>query len=389
MSPTRRWTAGLTGQDWIAEHEAATGDTVVDVADLVYSKQSFRKVRWVLAAPEDSRYRTPQDFAGATIATELVRVTEAYFARLEIPVKVEFSWGATEVKPPLLADGIVEATETGSTLRANRLRIIDTVIESNPQLIANAAAQADDWKRTKIENLALLLRAAIEAQGRVGLMLNVRRADLDRIVNLLPALQRPTVAPLSSDEWVAVTTIIEESCVRELIPKLKAAQAEGDCGVSAQQDRALTRDADHRDIAPAGRRAVDRPAAGDRPGDHPRCRADHRRRAARRRHRSAALRAAVRPLDRPCRSLTRRHAASAPVPRSGAAHRATHGGRPHPPYCPAADAARLEDDGARRGRHRAASQSAAAGRMLRARRTAPAAIVAVDDGDSRASRRRT
>ena len=219
--------AGLTGQDWIAEHEAATGDTVVDVADLVYSKQSFRKVRWVLAAPEDSRYRTPQDFAGATIATELVRVTEAYFARLEIPVKVEFSWGATEVKPPLLADGIVEATETGSTLRANRLRIIDTVIESNPQLIANAAAQADDWKRTKIENLALLLRAAIEAQGRVGLMLNVRRADLDRIVNLLPALQRPTVAPLSSDEWVAVTTIIEESCVRELIPKLKAAQAEG------------------------------------------------------------------------------------------------------------------------------------------------------------------
>ena len=219
--------AGLTGQDWIAEHEAATGDTVVDVADLVYSKQSFRKVRWVLAAPEDSRYRTPQDFASATIATELVRVTEAYFARLEIPVKVEFSWGATEVKPPLLADGIVEATETGSTLRANRLRIIDTVIESNPQLIANAAAQADDWKRTKIENLALLLRAAIEAQGRVGLMLNVRRADLDRIVNLLPALQRPTVAPLSSDEWVAVTTIIEESCVRELIPKLKAAQAEG------------------------------------------------------------------------------------------------------------------------------------------------------------------
>ncbi len=219
--------AGLTGQDWIAEHEAATGDTVVDVADLVYSKQSFRKVRWVLAAPEDSKYRVPRDFAGATIATELVRVTEAYFARLEIPVKVEFSWGATEVKPPLLADGIVEATETGSTLRANRLRIIDTVIESNPQLIANAAAQADHWKRTKIENLALLLRAAIEAQGRVGLMLNVRRADLDRIVNLLPALQRPTVAPLSSDEWVAVTTIIEESCVRELIPKLKAAQAEG------------------------------------------------------------------------------------------------------------------------------------------------------------------
>jgi len=219
--------AGLTGQDWIAEHQAATGDTVVDVADLVYSKQSFRKVRWVLAAPEDSRYRTPQDLAGATIATELVRVTEAYFQRLEVPVKVEFSWGATEVKPPLLADAIVEATETGSTLRANRLRIIDTVIESNPQLITNTAARADEWKRTKIDNVALLLRAAIEAQGRVGLMLNVRRTDLKTVVSLLPALHRPTVAPLSDDGWVAVTTIIEESSVRELIPKLKATRAEG------------------------------------------------------------------------------------------------------------------------------------------------------------------
>ena len=219
--------AGLTGQDWIAEHQTATGDTVVDIADLVYSKQSFRKVRWVLCAPEESRYRTPQDFAGATIATELVRVTEAYFERLKVPVKVEFSWGATEVKPPLLADGIVEATETGSTLRANRLRIIDTVIESNPQLIANAAALKDEWKRTKLENMALLLRAAMEAQGRVALMLNVRRSELEAVVNLLPALQRPTVAPLSAEGWVGVTTIIEESSVRELIPKLKAARAEG------------------------------------------------------------------------------------------------------------------------------------------------------------------
>jgi len=219
--------AGLTGQDWIAEHQTATGDTVVDIADLVYSKQSFRKVRWVLCAPEDSSYRTPQDFAGATIATELVRVTEAYFERLKVPVKVEFSWGATEVKPPLLADGIVEATETGSTLRANRLRIIDTVIESNPQLIANAAALKDEWKRTKLENMALLLRAAIEAQGRVALMLNVRRSDLETVVNLLPALQRPTVASLSAEGWVSVTTIIEESSVRELIPQLKAARAEG------------------------------------------------------------------------------------------------------------------------------------------------------------------
>ena len=219
--------AGLTGQDWIAEHHATTGETVVDVADLIYSKQSFRKVRWVLAAPEDSRFKSPQDFAGATIATELVKVTEAYFKRLNVPVKVEFSWGATEVKPPSLADAIVEATETGSTLRANRLRIIDTVIESNPQLIANAATLDDQWKRTKIENIALLMRAAIEAQGRVGLMLNARLADLKTVLGLLPALHNPTVAPLSDEEWVAVTTIVEESAVRELIPQLKAAKAEG------------------------------------------------------------------------------------------------------------------------------------------------------------------
>ena len=219
--------ARLTGLAWIAEHHATTGETVVDVADLIYSKQSFRKVRWVLAAPEDSRFKSPQDFAGATIATELVKVTEAYFKRLDVPVKVEFSWGATEVKPPSLADAIVEATETGSTLRANRLRIIDTVIESNPQLIANAATLDDQWKRTKIENIALLMRAAIEAQGRVGLMLNARRADLKTVLGLLPALHNPTVAPLSDKEWVAVTTIVEESAVRELIPQLKAAKAEG------------------------------------------------------------------------------------------------------------------------------------------------------------------
>ncbi len=219
--------AGLTGQDWIAENQAATGNTVTAVADLVYSKQSFRKIRWVLAVPEDSQYRTARDLSGATIATELVRVTEAYFQRLDVPVKVEFSWGATEVKPPLLADAIVEATETGSTIRANRLRIIDTVIESNPQLIANTATLKDRWKATKVENIALLLRAAMEAQGRVGLMLNVRQADVDTVVGLLPALQRPTVAPLSDNDWVAVTTIIEESSVRDLIPKLRAAHAEG------------------------------------------------------------------------------------------------------------------------------------------------------------------
>ncbi|MGH9202157.1 MAG: ATP phosphoribosyltransferase, partial [Vicinamibacterales bacterium] len=159
--------AGLTGQDWIAEHKLGgqVKHAITSIADLVYAKQSFGKVRWVLAAPEDSRFTSPADLANATIATELVRVTKAYFDTLGVPVNVEFSWGATEVKPPVLADAIVEATETGSTLRANRLRILDTVMESNTQLIANDAALQDPWKRTKIENIALLLRAAIEAQG--------------------------------------------------------------------------------------------------------------------------------------------------------------------------------------------------------------------------------
>ena len=221
--------AGLTGQDWIAEHKLGGNSkhSLTPIADLVYSKQSFGKVRWVLAAPEDSRFKSPTDFADATIATELVRVTKAYFDRLNVPVNVEFSWGATEVKPPVLADAIVEATETGSTLRANRLRILDTVMESNTQLIANDVALADEWKRTKIENIALLLRAAIEAQGRVGLMLNVPRAALDRVLALLPALQRPTISSLSDNEWVAVNTIIEERTVRDLIPKLKAAGGQG------------------------------------------------------------------------------------------------------------------------------------------------------------------
>jgi ATP phosphoribosyltransferase len=229
--------AGLTGLDWIAEQlgapaphistaEAAQAP-VVNVADLVYSKQSFGKVRWVLAAPEDSRYQKPQDFEGGTIATELVKVTQQYFKQLGVNVTVEFSWGATEVKPPVLADAIVEATETGSTLRANRLRIIDTVMESNTQLIANRQAWSDDWKRTKIENIALLLNAAIAAQGRVGVLLNVHRDNLRAILDLLPALRRPTVSPLSDDGWVALNTILEERTVRDLVPKLKAAGAEG------------------------------------------------------------------------------------------------------------------------------------------------------------------
>jgi len=229
--------AGLTGQDWIAEHLAGAANggvpagprvgDIVPLADLVYAKQSFGKVRWVLAVPEESRYQKPEDLEGATIATELVRATQAYFARLGVTVNVEFSWGATEVKPPTLADAIVEVTETGSSLRANRLRIIDTVMESNTQLIANSQSLADDWTKTKLDNLALLLKAAIEAQGRVGIMLNVRSGDLASVLALLPALQRPTISPLSDNEWVAVNTIIEERTVRDLIPRLKAARAQG------------------------------------------------------------------------------------------------------------------------------------------------------------------
>jgi ATP phosphoribosyltransferase len=221
--------AGLTGMDWIAEHQLGHPDEapVVPVANLIYAKQSFGKVKWVLAAPEDSPYKTAEDLNGKRVATELVRVTTDYFTRKGLHVDVEFSWGATEVKPPVLADAIVEATETGSTLRANRLRILDTITESNTQLIANARAMADDWKRTKIENIALLLKAAIEAQGRVGLMLNVRQAELLSILAILPALQQPTVSSLSDPEWVAVNTILEEKTARDLIPRLKAAGGHG------------------------------------------------------------------------------------------------------------------------------------------------------------------
>jgi ATP phosphoribosyltransferase len=222
--------AGLTGQDWIQEHELGDGKTGVleSVADLVYAKQSFGKVRWVLAAPEESPFKSAKDLEGKTIATELVRVTSQWFKQQAVNVNVEFSWGATEVKPPVLADAIVEATETGSTLRANRLAIIGEVMQSNTQLIANTTALSDGWKRIKLENIALLLKAAIEAHGRVGLMMNVRSGDsLQQVLTLLPALKGPTISPLNNSDWVAVNTIIEERTVRDLIPKLKAAGAEG------------------------------------------------------------------------------------------------------------------------------------------------------------------
>jgi ATP phosphoribosyltransferase len=216
--------AGITGRDWVFEYDAQ-----VHVAnELVYSKASLRPTRWVLVVAGDSPVKKPEDLHGKRIATELVGYTKRWFAERNIDVQIEFSWGATEAKVAEgLVDAIVEVTETGSSLRANRLRIIDTVLESNTQLIGNPAALADPWKRTKLENIALLLKAAIEAQGRVGIMLNARRADLDGVLALLPALQRPTISPLSDSEWVAINTIIEERTVRDLIPKLKAARAQG------------------------------------------------------------------------------------------------------------------------------------------------------------------
>jgi len=215
--------AGLTGNDWVQENQ----HDVEYVTSLTYSKQSRQKVKWVLAVPEDSPYQKAEDLAGCIIATELVEFTKRYFESKNIPVKVEFSWGATEVKPPTLADAIVEVTETGSSLRANRLRIIETLMESETQLIANKTSWQDDWKQAKINNISLMLNAAIAAQGRVGLMLNARKADLREVLAVLPALNSPTVSQLSDEEWVALNTILEETTVREVIPRLKAAGATG------------------------------------------------------------------------------------------------------------------------------------------------------------------
>lgn len=215
---------GITGLDWILE----SGLNVATVADLFYNKQSRgRGVRWVLAVPENAPYEKAEDLANCIVATELVNVSRRYFAEKEVPVQVEFSWGATEVKPPTLADAIVEVTETGSSLRANHLRIIDTVLESNTQIIANPASWREACKRQKIENLVMMLRGAIEAQGRVGLMLNVRKQDLDLVLGVLPALKKPTISTLSDQNWVAVNTIIEEATAWEVIPRLKAANAQG------------------------------------------------------------------------------------------------------------------------------------------------------------------
>jgi ATP phosphoribosyltransferase len=215
--------AGITGLDWIRENDAK----VRTVCDLVYAKQSYGKVRWVLAVPEASTVKEVADLEGKIIATELVATTKRYLAQRGVKAKVEFSWGATEVKPPELADAIVEVTETGSSLRANKLRIVETVLESNTQLIANLGSWKEADKRRKLEDMAMLLEGAIAALGKVGLMLNVRRDGLSAVLSELPALRNPTISTLSDEEWLAVNTVVDESTVRVIIPRLKKAGAQG------------------------------------------------------------------------------------------------------------------------------------------------------------------
>ena len=215
--------AGITGHDWVKE----TNADVVEVCELMFSKVSRRPVRWVLCVPEDSPVQSIKDLEGKRIATEAVGLTEQYLAKHGVTAKVEFSWGATEVKPPRLADAIVEVTETGSSLRANNLRIVDEVLQSTTRLIANNDAWADPWRREKLENIALMLQAVLAAEGRVALMMNAERDRLGEVLDVLPALQKPTISSLSDPDWVAVNTVLEESIVRSIIPKLRAAGAEG------------------------------------------------------------------------------------------------------------------------------------------------------------------
>ena len=214
---------GLTGHDWIME----TGADVHEVAELIFSKVSRRPVRWVLCVPESSPIRSVKDLQGKRIATEAVGLTTRYLEKHGVTAQVEFSWGATEVKPPKLVDAIVEVTETGSSLKANDLRIIDEVLQSTPRLIANHAAYADPAKRQIIDDMALMLGGAMAAEGKVGLMMNVPRGSLQKVLSLLPALQKPTVANLSDEDWCDVNTILDESIVRQIIPRLKAAGARG------------------------------------------------------------------------------------------------------------------------------------------------------------------
>jgi len=215
--------AGITGYDWVLENNAH----VHEVCELMFSKVSRRPVRWVLCVPNDSPVQTVKDLQGNRIATEVVGLTRSYLAKHGVTAQVEFSWGATEVKPPKLADAIVEVTETGSSLRANNLRIVDEVLQSTTRLIANNAAWNVPSKREKLENISLMLKSCLAAEGKVGLLMNVRRVDLANILQQLPALQKPTVASLSDPDWVDVNTIVDESYVRMIVPRLKAAGATG------------------------------------------------------------------------------------------------------------------------------------------------------------------
>ena len=215
--------AGITGHDWVLETQA----DVHEVCELIFSKVSRRPVRWVLCVPDDSAVQSVKDLEGKRIATEAVGLTERYLERHGVTAQVEFSWGATEVKPPKLADAIVEVTETGSSLRANNLRIVDEVLQSTTRLIANRKGFEDEWTRNKIENIALMLQSCLEAEGKVGLMMNVQRGQLDDVIAILPALQTPTISQLSDPDWIAVNTIVSESVVRTAIPQLKQAGAKG------------------------------------------------------------------------------------------------------------------------------------------------------------------
>lgn len=215
--------AGITGYDWVLE----TGADVAEICELLFSKVSRGPVRWVLCVPEDSPVRSVADLEGKRIATEAVGMTSRYLQKHGVQAHVEFSWGATEVKPPRLADAIVEVTETGSSLRANNLRIIAEVMQSTPRFIANRAAYSDPWKKQKLDNIALMLQSCLNAEGKVGLMMNVPRGRLDEVLKVLPALQKPTIAALSDPDWAAVNTIVDESVVRSIVPQLKAAGAKG------------------------------------------------------------------------------------------------------------------------------------------------------------------
>lgn len=215
---------GLTGHDWVIEN----GATVTELAELVFSKVSRRPVRWVLAVPNDSPVQDPKDLQGKRIATEVVNITRNWLASHGVTAQVEFSWGATEVKPPKLADAIVEVTETGSSLRANNLRIVCDILKSTTRFIANPTAALDPWKREKMDDLIMMLKGAMAAEGKVGLMMNVRKTDVEKVLGVLPALQTPTESPLADPAWMALNTIIDEDTVRHIIPRLKAA---GACGI--------------------------------------------------------------------------------------------------------------------------------------------------------------